>query len=286
MRSVCFGSGSMTPQQRRQILRERGARQYHIATRFLRLHLQLALHMRNETDDCRSLFQFFFQLGDDRQRLGVDVIQVDDDERRFFIAIVFYAIQNVFVGLHELDFYIQLARHFLDLRQEKQVVDESKNLWRRILILVNHGFDIRMYVRSCDCRAASAGSATRKILLAIAVAVIHGTGEDLVLLVIAAVVVTGSGMSRPAGRPPASTAPPPFPSRGTGGIVRSNIHIFLFAVVTAVAVKFLYLSGPRTRTFALVAAWADCVLELCSLLMFCSRPPSAWMFALESPERE
>jgi hypothetical protein len=28
-------------------------------------------------------------------------------------------------------------------------------------------------------------------------------------------------------------------------------------------VKSLYLSGPRTRTFALVAAWADCVLELC-----------------------
>jgi len=238
--------------------------------------------MRNETDNRSSLFQFLLQLRDNRQRLGIQIIQVDDDERGFLIAIILHAIENVFVRLDELDLHIEFASYFLNLRQEEQVVNKGEDSRSRILILVNYRFYIRMYVRSCHCRAASAGSAAGKVLLTVAVAVIHGTGEDLILLVVAAVVLTGSGMSRPSGRTPASAAPPPFPSLRTRGIVRSNIHIFLFAVVTAVAVKSLYYLVQQTRTFALVAAWADCVLELRSLLMFCSRPPSAWMLALES----
>ena len=92
----------------------------------MRLLFEVALHVRKETDDRGSFFQAALELGNQRQRLCISIVQVEDDQRRFFFAVLLHALEQIFVGLHELDLDIHLACCLLDLGQEEQIVDESQ----------------------------------------------------------------------------------------------------------------------------------------------------------------
>jgi hypothetical protein len=60
-----------------KVLRERGTRQHHVAAHFVSFLLQIPLHMRKESDDRGSLLQLRLQLGDQRERLGVGVVEIE-----------------------------------------------------------------------------------------------------------------------------------------------------------------------------------------------------------------
>src|SRR4029450_10631742 len=79
-----------------------------------------------------SLLQLAFQLRDEREGLGVDVVEVENDQRRLFFAILLHPVQQILVGLHELDFDVHFAGRLLDFGQEEQVVDEGKDARVRI----------------------------------------------------------------------------------------------------------------------------------------------------------
>src|ERR1019366_818565 len=79
---------SVTPQQLRKILRERGTGQDHVAPHLVSLLLQIALHVRQESDDRGSLLELRLQFGDERQRLGVGVVEVEGDQRGLRFAVL------------------------------------------------------------------------------------------------------------------------------------------------------------------------------------------------------
>src|SRR5579863_1562803 len=124
---ILFFRRAVAAQQLGEVLRERGAGQDHIASHFVGLLLEVSLHVREEADDRSSLFQFALEFGNERERLYVVVIQVEDDQRGFFFAVLLHAFDQVFVALHELDLDVHLARRFLNLGGKEQVVDEGKN---------------------------------------------------------------------------------------------------------------------------------------------------------------
>ena len=129
-----FFLNRVAAQELRQILRKRGARQHHVATGFGGLHLQFALHVRDEADDVGFFLQLAFELGDDGERLGVQVVQINDDERRLVVAVLAHALEDVFLGLDEFDLDIDLARSLLNLGQKEQVIDERVNASRTIVV--------------------------------------------------------------------------------------------------------------------------------------------------------
>src|SRR5690348_53077 len=112
----------MPAQKLRKVLGKGRARQHHIATRLGGFLLQIALHVRQEADDGGSLFQLALQPGDGGERLGGDVVEIKNNERRLVVAVVAHAFQQVLVAFDKLDLDVKLARGFLDLGQEKQVV--------------------------------------------------------------------------------------------------------------------------------------------------------------------
>ena len=110
-----------------QVLRERRPRQHHITSHFVRLLLQIALDVRQEADDRRVLLQLAFEFGDECQGFGGYVIQVEDNQRGLLFAILLHLLEKIFVGLHEFDLHIHLARGFLNFGQEEQIVNEGED---------------------------------------------------------------------------------------------------------------------------------------------------------------
>src|ERR1700719_1398220 len=90
--------GAVAAQQLGQVLGEGGARQYHVASHFVRLLLQVALHVRQEADD-RSLLQFALEFWNESQRLGVHVVHVKNDQRRLLFAVQLDPLQHIFFVL-------------------------------------------------------------------------------------------------------------------------------------------------------------------------------------------
>ena len=210
----------MAAQQLRQILRERRARQYHVAAHFMRLLLQVTLHVREEADDRSSLLQLALQLGDQRQGFGAGVVKVENDQRRLFLAVLLHALAEIFVALDELDFHVELARRFLNLGGEKQVVDKGKNTGVGVLLLRGQGFGIGLGERGGETGPLPAG------LMAIAVhrgaiAVVHGRGVNAVLIV-ARLALAGTLPALILGT---ASAPPSAASSSTiGGSSWSCVH--------------------------------------------------------------
>src|SRR5260370_14056773 len=55
------------------------------------------------------------------------MVEIKDDERRFFFAVLLHALGEFLVAFDELNLYVQLTRRFLNLGGEEQVVDERKD---------------------------------------------------------------------------------------------------------------------------------------------------------------
>src|ERR1019366_3621824 len=98
----------MPAQQLRQILRKRRPRQHHITAHFVSFLLQVALHVREKSDDRRPFFQLAFQFRDERQRLGIGIVQVEDDQRRLFFSVALHTLGEFLFVFYELHLHLHL----------------------------------------------------------------------------------------------------------------------------------------------------------------------------------
>src|ERR1700674_50112 len=232
----------MPAQQLRQILRKRRARQYHVTTHFVRLLLQIALHVREKSNNRRPLLQLALQFRDERQRLGIGIVQVEDDQGRLYNAVALHPVGEFFLCLHELDLNVHLAARVLNLAQEEQVFDKREDA--RSGILSRGGKRLRI---GHGVGRGKTGPSRSAVAVAIihahigAVAVIHGSGKDaLMLLAVAAHRATRASFWRTP-----STASFVSPS-ACGGMSGSCIHIFLLLIFEANTRP-----GSQTRLFCL-----------------------------------
>jgi len=228
-----FFGCAVAPQQLGQVLGERRARQYHVASHLVRLLLQISLDMGQEADNRSSLFQFAFELGNQGQGLGVEVVEIEDDQRRILFAVLLDALQQILVGFDELHLDVHLARRFLDLGQEKQVIDKGKDAWRGILAS-RQRFWIGRLVSRRKSRTLSP-SASMPVMIAVAqrgsIAVIHRRGVNATMVVVLAIATLSTTPTAAAviGRAP-TTTPPASPS-AAGGMSGSCIHKFSLVAV-------------------------------------------------------
>src|SRR5271169_1906828 len=242
---------AVAAQQLRQVLRERGAGQDHIASHFVGFLLEVSLHVREEADDRGSLFQFALEFGNKRERLYVVVVQVEDNQRGFFFAVLFHALDQIFVALHELDLDVHFARRFLNLSREEQVVDEGKNA-RVGVQSPRYGLWFRRRIGRAEAWPLTSG------LLPVvasghcgAVTVIHGRGVNAVW-----VLPTSLALSRPLSALIVGTAsaPPSASASATGGFARSCVHSplkFYGSSLTARCIDFgISIATGRPRNLA------------------------------------
>src|SRR5580704_2916236 len=139
--------------------------------------------MGEESDDAGALFQLALQFRDQGEWFGAVVVQVEDDQRRFFLAVLFHLVGEVFVGLNEFDFYVELARGFLNLGQEEQVFHEGEDA--RIGVAVG-GERFGLGLGILRGETGPLASALAAVVIAAvhdgAVAVVHGRGIDAVFI--------------------------------------------------------------------------------------------------------
>src|SRR5581483_328621 len=249
-----FFGCAVAPQQRRQILREGRTRHHHIAASFLRLHLQVALHVRDEADDVGSLLQLRLEFGNGGEGLGVGVVEVEDNERGLVDAVLAHPLLKLFIGLHELDLHVHIASGLLDWGQEEKVVDEGENARR----CIPGGWRQRLQIGLHElARGTAATGPALLVSIAVAlqraIAVVHGGGVDAaahltraalallarlatvavaaaLLLRTAVLVLAGLVLRSCALRDgPTPSAPPSasLPAGVTGRRIRSLIHVSL-----------------------------------------------------------
>ncbi len=131
-----------------------------------------------------AFFSFDFSLGMMVSGLAASIVQVEDDERRFIVAVLAHALVQVLFRFDELDLHIHLARRLLDLGQEEQVVDKGEDA-RRLLLGSRTGsgsgsdgmnclpkFWPPRPPRPCLCMVAVV------VALGGPIAVVHGSGVD------------------------------------------------------------------------------------------------------------
>ena len=84
--------------------------------------------MVEEADDGGRLFEFGFDFGNERQGLGVEVIQVEDDECGLGgVGRIDEARDGFLVALDEFHLDAELARSLLNLGLEEEVFDEAED---------------------------------------------------------------------------------------------------------------------------------------------------------------
>src|SRR5579864_2873996 len=173
--------------------------------------------MREEPDDASPSFQLRFQLGYEGQRLGVGVVEIEDDQRRFFFTIAAHVLGQILLGFDKLDLDVDFARNLLNFCREEQVVNEGENAGPAI------GFGQRIGVRAQVIAGVKPPASPAIIAIhARAVGVVHGSGVDAAVAVPLSPSLSGTAV-RWTTAAPASVSPP-----GSGGMVRSNHHIALF----------------------------------------------------------
>src|SRR5579859_7679179 len=112
---------AVAAKQLRQVLREGRARHYRVASRLLRLKLEVALHVRDEAQDGSSLLEARLELGNGGQRLGIEIVEVEDHQRRLVALFAAELLQQVFAGFHKLHAHVQLFGGVADLGYEKEI---------------------------------------------------------------------------------------------------------------------------------------------------------------------
>lgn len=117
----------MAKQQGGKALGKGAARHDGIATGIDGLDLEIALDVGEESNDGGAALELGLDLGDQGERLGVQVVEVDDDERG---TLVFRSLREsgkrFFIRpFEEADLDACLARDFVDLSDEEKVIDEA-----------------------------------------------------------------------------------------------------------------------------------------------------------------
>ena len=117
-----------------KVLREGCARHDRVATRFDSLGLQVSLEVRQEADDGCAALELGLQLGDQRQGLGVGVVEIEDDQAW---TVLFFAADERGDGLlfvlDEGDLDPEFAGCLLNLGDEEEIFDEEEDLGWRVL---------------------------------------------------------------------------------------------------------------------------------------------------------
>src|ERR1039457_3965770 len=244
----------MPAQQLRQILRKCRSRQHHVAPHLVRLLLQISLHVRQESDDRRPLLQLALQLRNQGQRLHAGKVQIENNQRRLLFPVLFHPLHEILVRLHELNFHVELARCFLDLRHEEQIFDKHKDARVRVSIRRQR---FRFRLRILHRKPRPLPSALVPIVVAPGqcrpVAVIHRRRVDAVFvfpaqarpgLLSALIVGTAS-------------APPSSSSTTTGGSSWSCVHSPLKLLRTCCRILQISKAPPvaRSRYSRRSSAW-------------------------------
>src|SRR6185437_16204246 len=158
--------------------------------------------------------QFVFQLWNERERLHAVAVQVEDDQRRFFLSVLFYPIAQVGFRFHELNFNVELAGGFLNLRLEEQVVHKAENARGRVFAYRQW---LRVGLRVVRRKAGPLASGSRTVVTAgqgRPIAVVHGCAVNAAMLLIAsgASAATAAGIASTG----TTTTPPPISPSSTG----------------------------------------------------------------------
>ena len=193
--------------------------------------LQIALDMGKESDNGGAFLQLALQFRNERQRFGVGVIEVEDDERRLFFAILQHPLGEVFVVFGELDFNVQLARGLLNLGGKEEIVNERKNARAGIFPQGGQRLGIGWRKRRGEAGTRPATRALAIIAVAgerSAIAVIHGSGVNAILIVARLAGAAGSSAACIVG---AASATPSTSASSAGGSSRSCVHIPLKAAL-------------------------------------------------------
>src|SRR5665213_843178 len=182
-----------------QILGERRSRHHRVAARFDSLGLQVALQVRKKSHDRYRLLQLGLQFRNQRQRLGVDVVQVEHDQRRLVLFLAAGQLRHGFLlVLDECDLYALFPRGFLDLRGKEEVFDKEVNV--RLSAFGNrdrtrHGMVDRLRISMVPMALArkSVGRDGRrgrigKVPIHLAIAVVHRADEAALLALAAALL--------------------------------------------------------------------------------------------------
>ncbi|ACO33938.1 hypothetical protein ACP_2004 [Acidobacterium capsulatum ATCC 51196] len=171
------------------------------------LGLEVALDVGEEADDRGSALELGLELGDQRKRLRVGVVEVEDDERR---ALLFRRVSEpgdaLFVrALEEAHLDAGFARDFVDFGIEEEIVNEAEDARGRVL---THG-DGRLVGRVSIAGDVAVGAAVAAevhggrggvghVAVGGAVAVVHGADEGgrlLALLLLALLAAVAAAVS-------------------------------------------------------------------------------------------
>ena len=127
IQGLCLFLGCPVPaQQLRKVLRKGRARQHHVATHLVRFLLEISLHVRKESDH-RGFLVLAFEFGNQRQGLHAGAVQIEDNQRRFLFPILLDLVRKVVFGFDKFNLDVQLARGFLNLGLEEQIIDEAED---------------------------------------------------------------------------------------------------------------------------------------------------------------
>src|SRR5882757_10803616 len=158
--------------------------------------------MRQEADDRRSAFELGLDLGDQGKRLGVGVVQIEEDEGGpIFFPGLGQLGHNILLRFEEGDLDAEFLRDFLDLGQDEEVFDETVDPGGRILAhgygLDIVGFGVEAAVRhAAKVVVGRVGGGVGDIAVgSAAIAVIHGTDKDLLTATL--VLAASAGVSVP-----------------------------------------------------------------------------------------
>src|SRR5919109_2073160 len=146
--------------------------------------LQITLHMRKEPNDRSSLLQFGFELRNESERLGIGVVEIKDQQRRWPLTVLFHPLCQVLLILDEFDLNVELARCLLNFGQKEKVVDESEDARRRLQMFRRQGLWLGRAVRSSETGPPAARVSAA--ILAVqrgTIAVVHRGGVDAVFVV-------------------------------------------------------------------------------------------------------
>ena len=169
-----------------------------VASGFLGFELEITLDVRDKSHDRGALLELGFQLGDDRKGLDAVAVQIDDNQRRFFLRILCQLSGNLFVGFYKFHFDIQFTANFLDFCEKEEIVDEAIYLGRPLLSTLER---LKLGARGVGTQSiAKTPHQTRPRAIAlIPVAMVHRADKDrvppLITIAITVVAVVASALS-------------------------------------------------------------------------------------------
>src|SRR5438552_5715857 len=162
-----------------QRLGEGGTRHDCVASGFLGLELEIALHVRDKPHNGGALLELGFQLGNHGERFDAVAVQVDDHQGRFLFRILRQFGRYLFLGFYEFHLNIQLTANLLNFGEKEEIVNESKDLSGGILGSLER-FKLGPGGAGTKTVAKTPHLAGARAVALIAIAVVHGTNKDRV----------------------------------------------------------------------------------------------------------